>query len=245
MAVYGYIFLPVTGEQEIPLGDQHCVITSYAASLGLELEGVVIEQQAPATKPFRERPEGGKLLHGLRPGDTVVAMKAAWVLTSAKEGAKLMRSLNKRAISLYCVDLEENISMPAERRLMVSEGNAALVQKLLDALAACENRGYGDAIRANKRARKLEGKYIGGPVSFGWQVSKDGFLEQNFEQQKVIEKIRKLRADRRSYRYISLELKNKLDIKLSHEGIRRILENDRRKKVAERARRITLADPDS
>ena len=67
-----------------------------------------------------------------------------------------------------------------------------------------------------------EGRYIGGPVPFGWQV-KDGFLKKDRQQQKVIRQIQKWRADRWSYRDISSKLREKLGVKLSHEGIRKVL----------------------
>jgi UDP-N-acetylglucosamine transferase subunit ALG13 len=39
-----------------------------------------------------------------------------------------------------------------------------------------------------------------------------------------------MREDRLSYREISEKLKNEFDIQLSHAGVRRIMESDRKKK---------------
>ena len=170
------------------------------------------------------------MMNGLEPGDVVIVMRAEWVLASAGEGGRLLASLRKRAVSLFCVDLGENISMPAERKLVVSEGSSAMIQKLLRALEVCEKSRYGEAIKAVKRARKKEGKYLGGPVPFGWQINDEGCFEPYEAQQEVIAEIRKLRADRWSYRDISVKLKEKRNLKLSHEGIRRIIANDTRRK---------------
>lgn len=40
---------------------------------------------------------------------------------------------------MYCVDLSENISVDEKRKLVVSEGSAGIVEKLLLALSVCES----------------------------------------------------------------------------------------------------------
>jgi len=234
MAVFGYIFLAVSKEHQISLGDQQRMLGQFAASLGLNVDEVVVEESTSMKKPPGDRPAASKLLSLLQPGDTVIVLKSEWLLASAKEGARLLRGLKKRAISLFCADLKENISMPTERKLVVSEGSAELIQTLLDALAICEESSHGDAIKATKRKRKRQGKYLGGPVPFGWQVNDSGDFEQKNEEQQIIEEINSLRADRWSYRDISAKLQQNRGIHLSHEGIRRILKNDRQRKEADR-----------
>jgi len=101
---------------------------------------------------------------------------------------------------------------------------------LLAALAVCDGSQHGETIRAAKRQMKRQGKYLGGPVPFGWKVD-EGFLVKDREQQKIITRIRTLRADRWSYRDIAIKLGKTFDIHLSHEGIRKILKaNEERSK---------------
>ncbi len=222
MTVAGYIF-QVEHDPTIP--DQNRQLTdlqSYAAQLGMKVDFYCVEKGISIKRPFGKRVEGAKILGELAQGDILLAGKAEWVLSSARDGLDLITQLKKKGVALYCQDLNENLSIPEERKLVVSEGKAEFTQKLLKALAVCESSKHGESIKAAKRQMAKEGRYIGGPVPFGWRV-RDGFLKKDVEQQKVISQIKKWRADRWSYRDIVTKLREKFGIKLSHEGIRKVL----------------------
>jgi DNA invertase Pin-like site-specific DNA recombinase len=239
MSVYGYIFLEDDQQLPVPMAEQVRVVAEFARTVGLAVDRNVLEIGVSLKKPFKDRPEGSGLLQLCRPNDVIVVQKAEWVLSSAAEGASFLRGLRKKGIALYCVDLDGNISIDEPRKLMVYQGPAVIVQKLLDSLAVCESSKHGEAIRATKRNLKREGKYLGGPVPFGWQVNAAGFLEEKPDQQEIIEAIIAMRNDRWSYRDISRKLEEEHGIRLSHEGVRRVLENDRKKKSAQPLRNET------
>ncbi|MBM9603446.1 recombinase family protein [Desulfopila inferna] len=222
MTVTGYLLLEESAADITAVDIERRTIERYAATIGVRLDHLRIEQGTSIRRPFAERTQGRKILAEIEKGDSIVAGKAEWVLSSAREGLHLINMLQERKVALYCADLEENITLPVERKLVVYEGGADLVKRLLISLAACESSSHGDSIRAAKRQMKKEGKYLGGPVPFGWHV-KAGFLVQDREQQKVIREIRKLRADRWSYRDIAQKLTHLFGLQLSHEGIRKIL----------------------
>ncbi len=222
MSVFGYIFSDQSTVHAVPIGEQQKKILMYSQELGAIVENFIIEEGSSVKKPFRQRNEGGKLMKSIKPGDIIITMKAEWVLGSAKEGLRLVNILFNNAVSLYIVDLQENISLPTERKLLVSEGNAVLVRKLLEALSVCESSKHGESIKAAKEKMRKEGKYLGGPVPFGWKVE-NGYLEKDVEQQGVIREVQRLRSERWSYRDIVGKLKEKFGIQLSHEGIRRIV----------------------
>lgn len=222
MTVAGYIF-QVEHDPTIP--DQNCQQTdlqAYAEQLGVKVDFYCVEKGISIKRPFGKRAEGAKILDALGKGDILLTGRAEWVLSSAKDGLSLVTLLEEKSIALYCQDLDENLSIPEERKLVVSEGKAEFTKKLLAALAVCEGSQHGESIKAAKRQMAKEGRYIGGPVPFGWNV-KDGFLKKDREQQKVIGQIKKWRADRWSYRDIAAKLREKYGIKLSHEGIRKVL----------------------
>ncbi|MGB3210307.1 MAG: recombinase family protein [Desulforhopalus sp.] len=231
MNVFGYIFLAVEKEHLVAADDQQAALCDFGSSVGMEIGDFFVEHGVTMKRPFIERNEGSKLLERCALGDVIITMKSSWVLGSASEGANLLQMLRERDIALYCMDIGENISVDEKRKLMVYEGCAGVVQKLLSALALCESSRHGEAIRATKRNLKKQGKYIGGPVPFGWEVNKDRFLVQNRAQQKIIQAIITMREDRWSYRDISKKLKDEYDIQLSHAGVRRVLDNDKKKKV--------------
>jgi putative DNA-invertase from lambdoid prophage Rac len=229
MGVYGYIFLAPEKEYTVPLAEQQNVLLKYVSSLGLRIDEFFIERESSLKRALRERKEGGRMYQNCGAGDSIFVMKVEWVLGSAGDGSKLLRVLRKNGVALYCVDLDGNISLDEKRKLMVSDGIAVLVQQLLAGLAVCETSKHGEAIRVAKRTRKKEGKYLGGPVPFGWKVNANGFLVQDKEQQKVILAIEDMRKDRWSYRDISRKLKEEFDVHISHEGVRRILKNKKNK----------------
>lgn len=218
MTVAGYIFKE---DENCNIEEQRSAIEQYSVSLGLRIDHIYIEK-AVLKQPFAERSEGRRIVKLLQSGDSIICCNVKWVLASARDGLRLITSLRNKEISLYCVDVGENLSMPAERKLVVSEGGAELVKKLLGALAACESSKHGDSIRTAKQQMKKEGKYLGGPVPLGWKV-KDGFLIKDAEQQKIIASIRKLRTERWSYRDIAKKLNDHYNVQLSHEGIRKIV----------------------
>ncbi len=238
MSALGYIFLTLDREGQVAVGEQQRVIQNYAKYVGLTVEEFFVEQGVSLKCPFRERKEATRLLAGLQSGDILIAMRSDWVLSSAKEGALLIRMLRKMSVSFYCIDLGENISLPVERKLVVSEGGSSLILALLTALAVCDGSKHGEAIKATKRHQKREGKYVGGPVPFGWQVEGE-YLVQDLKKQQIIREINKLRADRWSYRDIVRKVQDRFNVQLSHEGIRRILMSNGKKIEEEKKRELS------
>lgn len=232
MSVYGYIFFPLEKEHRVVKEEQQQALLDYCRTNGLEITEMVEDEGSSLKHSFRERPGGMKILDCCVAGDTVMTMKTEWVLGSAAGGYRLLQSLKKRGVALHCLDLGVNISVDEKRKLVVSKGYAEVVQKLLSALAVCEKSSHGEAIRATKRNLKKQGKYLGGPVPFGWEVNEDRVLVENEAQQKIIQEIIRMREDRWSYRDIAGKLKQEFDVELSHAGVRRVLENNKKKKAA-------------
>lgn len=243
MAVFGYIFLNQETECLVPVAEQQRALLEYARSIGSTLSQIYVEVNTPLPRPFQQRPEGEALLRRCSFGDAIITLQTEWILGSAVEGGRLLDLLAASRIALHCVDLGGNISVPEKRRLVVSEGSAELVKKLLSALSVCENSRHGEAIRLAKQHSKKQGKYLGGPVPFGWEVNGEGFLVENEAQQGIITKIVAMRTERWSFRQISGKLRDEFDIRLSHEGVRKILAGNSSRRTQDvksaRARKCT------
>lgn len=224
MSTFGYVYLGPQITEIVAAEEQQRAISDFAQGLGKKVDSFFTDEASSMKRPFAERKEGRKILNSVQPGDIVIVMKAEWVLGSAKEGLRLVRTFQSLSVSLYCVDLNENLSLPQERKLVVSEGGAQLIQQVLEALSSCESSKHGDSIRAAKSKMRKEGKYLGGPVPFGWRVEND-YLVKDLEQQQVIQEIFKLKSDRWSYRDIASILEKKYNLKMSHEGVRRLFLN--------------------
>ncbi|MDK9707273.1 MAG: recombinase family protein [Desulforhopalus sp.] len=223
MKVFGYIFLAEDKNHLVPAAEQQAVLEAYARNLNRPFFEIFVEEATPMKRPFKDRSAGSRVLKSCGPGDAILVMRTEWVMSSAGEGESLLRFLAGKDIALHCIDLGGNISLPEKRRLMVSEGPATVVGKLLAALAVSETSRHGQAIRRAKKNRKAQGKYLGGPVPFGWEVSADGHLVPYEPQQEVIRSIVDMRRNRWSYREISQKLRDEQKVRLSHEGVRRLL----------------------
>jgi DNA invertase Pin-like site-specific DNA recombinase len=223
MTIIGYIFLDVNRDDLISLEQQRHAIEKYAHELNLTCAEILVEQKYSPVVPLIERNEGSQMVENMGLGDIIIVMHARWVLGNPKASLSLLKILKEKQISLYCVDLAGNISMPTQRKLVSSKGISTMVTKLCEALSYGESSKHGAAIRATKARLKKEGKYAGGPVPYGWQVGENGKLQQEPNQQSFISEMVRLKNDRWSYRDISIKMEEEHGLKLSHEGIRRIL----------------------
>jgi DNA invertase Pin-like site-specific DNA recombinase len=226
MAIYGYIYRLQGDEGATPAaaGDAESALSRYAAQLGLLIEEMIVDSGEDGGRPFCRREGGGRLCAGCRPGDVIITTEARWVLGPVAAATTLLHSLRERGVSLYCADIGGDISCDEKRRLAVTEGCAGLIRKLLAALSdgPVEERDAapGSPIRP---AGGKSGRYLGGPVPFGQKVNDDGFLEEDPEQQAMIMAILAMRAERRSYREISRKLLEQYQVRLSYEGVRRVI----------------------
>jgi DNA invertase Pin-like site-specific DNA recombinase len=223
MTTIGYVFLDVNRDTLTPLEQQRQALEKYAQNLELSCDELLVEQSFASSVPLPERNEGRRMLQNVEIGDTILVMKAKWVLGTSRNALSLIRILKEKEVSLFCADLDGNISMPTQRKLQTSTGIASIVYKLLEALSSEEKGKHGAAIRAGKARLKKEGKYQGGPVPYGWKVGEDGRLQQDSKQQELIAEMIRLKADRWSYRDIAEKMQNNQGLKFSHEGIRRII----------------------
>lgn len=223
MTTIGYIFLDANRDELIPLEKQRQVLQTYASELKLSFDEILVEQSYSPAIPLMERKEGLRMVHNTQRLDTIIVMKASWVLGTPQFALSFLERLKEKEISLYCIDLEGNISMPTQTKLIRSQGISVLTLKLCEALSLGGTGNHGAAIRAGKARQKMEGKYLGGPVPFGWLVGEDGKLQQDSRQQNLILEMIRLKADRWSYRDIAKKMQEEQGLKLSHEGIRRIL----------------------
>lgn len=227
MAVISYIFMHTQEEQAVPAPLQKKDMETYAQEkLEVPIEMCFTEEDATLKTPLKERFTGKKMVQQLSEGDHLLVYSSAFVLNSASDGLRLLKYLAEKGVALHCLDLGENISLPIERKLVVSDGVANLVRKLLQSLAAIESSEHGESIRAAKMKLKQQGRYLGGPVPFGYQLNNRGSLVQKPAEQKIIREMVQLRKERWSYRDVATKIREKHGIKLSHGGVRKILERD-------------------
>ena len=218
MAVYGYTRVSTDrqADEGESLGVQQRVIEGYAMMRDLTLDQIFVERGVSGAKPLGDRPEGAKLLASLKEGDVVITPKLDRMFRSALDALDVLRQIQKRGISLHMVDLGGDVT---------GNGISKLVFTILSAVAEAERDRIRERIRDVKADQRRRQRYLGGIVPFGWSVGSDGELVEVPEQQAAIKQARKLRAKGLSLRVISAALAKK-GVRLSHEGVKRIVAGD-------------------
>ena len=122
MTTIGYVFLDVNRDALIPLEQQRQLLDEYAKELKLSCDELLVEQSYSPVVPLIERNEGARMVNNVQKGDTILVMRAKWVLGNPKTALSLLKILKEKEVSLFCVDLEGNISMPTQRKLISSHG---------------------------------------------------------------------------------------------------------------------------
>jgi len=216
MATYGYVRVSTDrqADEGESLGTQQRTIEGYALMLGLKIERIFIERGVSGSKPLVERPEGHKLLAALKPGDVVITPKLDRMFRSALNALDVLGQLQSRGVSLHMIDLGGDVT---------GNGVSKLVFTILSAVAEAERDRTRERIRDVKADQRKRQRYLGGIVPFGWRVDPDGGLIEVPEQQAAIKRARSLRADGLSLRAISAALAEEDGIRLSHEGVKKVL----------------------
>jgi putative DNA-invertase from lambdoid prophage Rac len=195
-------------------------LRGWAMQHGRELEEVVVEAGVSGGVPFRERPEGRRLLAELRRGDTVVASKLDRMFRSAADCLAVVEEFKVRGVSLYLLDLNGGADDVS------GNGIARLFLTIVSAFAEFERDRIGERIRATKAAQKARGEYLGGKPPFGFTYDADHKLVAIPEQQKALQRIHELAGQGASSRKISAELAT-MGFKLSHISVQKIIARER------------------
>ena len=195
------------------LGTQERVIDGYAMMNGLTLDSIFVERGVSGSKPLGERPEGARLLAGLKARDVVITPKLDRMFRSALDALDVLGQLKDRGVSLHMIDLGGDVT---------GNGVSKLVFTILSAVAEAERDRIRERIRDVKADQRKRQRYLGGIVPFGWRIGEDGALVEVPEQQRAIQRIVELRRKGLSLRAISAYIAED-GVKLSHEGVKNVL----------------------
>ena len=215
MAVYGYTRVSTgrQAEEGESLGAQQRTIEGYAMMHGLTIDHVFVERGVSGSKKLTERPEGAKLLAGLKPSDVVLTPKLDRMFRSALDALDVLAQLQKAGISLHMIDLGGDVT---------GNGISKLVFTILSAVAEAERDRIRERIRDVKTDQRNRSRYLGGKVPFGSTVDADGALVPHKDQQQAITRMRELRSAGHSLRSIAAALAAD-SFELSHAGVKKVL----------------------
>ena len=212
MAIYGYIRVSTAMQADNgeSLDAQRRQVEGYAMQQGWDLDHVYVERGVSGGKALADRPEGAKLLKGLRRGDAVVAPKLDRVFRSALDALQVCADLKRQEVSLCLLDLGGDVT---------GNGVAGLFMKIA---AAFERDRIAERQRDVKADMRARGRYLGGYVPFGHRV-KDGALVEVAKEQAAIRTMVAMRAKKLSLRVIANEIRVRHHLSISHVAVRRVL----------------------
>lgn len=218
MNVFGYTRVSTTRQVEEgeSLDVQKRVIAGYCQMKGFPDPQYVREEGVSGSKPLMDRPAGSVMLQNLSPGDIIIAAKLDRMFRSSVDALAMLEAISERGAQLHLIDLGGDINND-----MVGK----LVFTILSAVAEAERMRVQERIRDVKKDQKERGKYLGGPVPFGWEVDKEGNLAPKPDEQKAIARVCQLREDGHSLRQIDKILKNE-GLRSSYATVRRIAQGD-------------------
>lgn len=216
MAVYGYVRVSTDrqADEGESLGAQERTVRGYAMMHGLALDAVFIERGVSGSKPLAERPEGGRLLQALQPGDTVITPKLDRMFRSAVDALNVCDRLKADGVSLHMIDLGGDVT---------GNGISKLVFTILSAVAEAERDRIRERVRDVKADQRQRGRYLGGTVPFGYALGSGGELVEKRDEQAAIALMVRMRRDGVALRTIANAVKAE-GFCVSHVGVKKIIE---------------------
>jgi DNA invertase Pin-like site-specific DNA recombinase len=224
MATYGYV--RVSTQRQADEGESLAVqqrqITGYATMIGVEAPTFFIEEGVSGTKPLGERPAGSELLAQLQRGDVIVCAKLDRMFRSALDALTMAKAFKEKGVSLHLIDLGGDVT---------GNGISKLFFTIISAVAEAERDRIAQRVLDVKRDQKQRGRHLGGSRQFGYQISEDGELIEDENEQAAIRKAVAMKQAGASLRDIQAVLVAD-GHNVSHVGISRFLKREAEKGLA-------------
>jgi DNA invertase Pin-like site-specific DNA recombinase len=197
----GYIRVSSEEQADSGLGleAQRQRIAAYCTMKGLHLAEVFEDPGISAGKPLASRPAGSQLLAAAKKGKAVVVVaKLDRLFRSVADGANVIDDFDKRGIQLAAI---------AENFDMTSPYGRAMAQ-MPSVFAELERAMIRERTRSAMSVKRSRGDRISGHAPYGWDFGPKGLLVENAGEQRIIARMRLLRAEGLSYRGIAVRLDN-------------------------------------
>lgn len=219
--VYGYARVSTQEQAQsgISLDEQQRRIAAKCLGEGWVLTEMFVERGISGSTSFGKRPEGGRLLRLVRPGDHVIASKLDRAFRSALDALQVIEDFRRRGIHLWCLDLGDDCS---------GNGISGMVVTIMSAVAQFERERISERARDTKLNLCRNGRHQGGSRPFGWQpgeVNGTGKARDLVEipaEQRAIATMNRMRARGASLMAIRDAIRAK-GFEISHEAVRGIL----------------------
>ena len=172
---------------------------AMATLQGAELVDIIVDGGASAKSLDRPGMKALLSLVDSRKINTVIVCKLDRLTRSVKDLAELLERFNRRGVSLVSVAESLDTATAAGR----------LVINMLISVSQWEREAIGERTRCAMQFKKRNGECVGN-IQYGFRIADDGkHLAADPLEQKVIARIKTLRAKGKTLRAIAEELNNR------------------------------------
>jgi len=195
----GYIRVSSEEQADSGLGleAQRQRIASYCAMKELRLAEVFADLGISGGKPLACRPAGSKLLAAANKSKAfVIVAKLDRLFRSVADAANVIAVFDKKGIQLVAIAEAFDVSSPCGRAMA----------QMASVFAELERAMIRERTRSAMSVKRSRGERISGHAPFGWDFGRGGRRVRNAREQKIIVRVRRLRAEGLSFRGIATRL---------------------------------------
>jgi DNA invertase Pin-like site-specific DNA recombinase len=177
-----------------------------------------IDKGVSGSTPLTDRPQGSALMAKANTGDTIIVSKLDRIFRSAADALTVVEQFKKKGIDLIVADMGTSA--------VTQNGSSQMFFGMLACFAEFERSRIIERIKSGRDAKRAAGGFTGGKRPFGYTIEgsgKDSVLVEYPPEQEAIRMIGEWRSQGLSLTDISRELWSKLGIKLSHMGVKSVL----------------------
>src|SRR5712692_3375468 len=194
-------YIRVSSEEQADSGlgleAQRQRIAAYCAMKGLHLADVFEDPGISAGKPLASRPAGSRLLAAAKKGKAVVVVaKLDRLFRSVADAANVIADFDKKGIDLVSISEGFDATTIYGKAMM----------QVASVFAELERGLIRERTRSAMSVKRSRGERISGHAPYGWDFGRGGRLVENAREQRIIGRMRRLRAEGLSYRGIAVRL---------------------------------------
>ena len=220
MTVFGYVRVSTTEQVDnTSMQEQKRQISGNAMSHNLVIDQFIEDGGVSGADPFFARLEANGVT--LQQGDTVIVAKLdrfSRDLLDALQSIKKCKELGVKLIINGHGDVTDSSNIYAQ-----------LMLEILCSFAGHERRVLKERQKQGQAAKRKAGGHLGGSAKFGYAIQGTGqaaTLVAKPEEQAALKYAKEMRATGISFRAISSILKTSHGVVVSHEAIRRALQEE-------------------
>lgn len=218
MTVYCYARTSTVEDQEQPhldaqLEKEDLRLQTYALAHGMLINRSFIDHKLKWANSFRKRPQAKRLLEQLEAGDIILSCSIERIFSSCDDMMVGLKAIRDKQARLFILELGGEVT---------GKEFAPPFRRMLEIFHGLEKRRSTERIKTVKQNERSKGRFLGGSRPFGYIIHSNGRLIENPMEQKVLQRIIKMKQQGKSLRAISAEVSTPM-VPVSFKTVQRLL----------------------